>query len=385
MLSTTLRTARPSGRQVYRLAIGIQFQTQQNALLTTRALPPSNASGRSRIRPCLPSPSLPSTTLHITRRALLSTEPPLQPNKIDKEFEKKAGEKKLDARPDEVTSSSTVRHVMEESQAPPEPQPDVMVGLKGDVNTVKETLALSSVPREAFGVGLAGTLPYLATSVSTVYLSWALNTEGPSTSNFINSFLPTHDSATYWLQFLEPIQVGYGAVIISFLGAIHWGLEFAEKKASLDRTRLRYGIGVLAPAVAWPTIFMPIQWALVTQFLAFVSMYFVDSKATTKGWAPGWYGTYRFVLTAVVGAAILISLVGRAKVGEGRMSLSTGELMDRIRPMAADQNRNWAKEEEEERRRIQKEKEEEEKKRKEAEKKAKEEKDKSEKAEKKSG
>jgi hypothetical protein len=63
----------------------------------------------------------------------LSTKPPLQPNKIDKEFEKQAAEKKLEARPDEVTSSSSVRNVLEASQAPPENDPDLMVGLKNDL------------------------------------------------------------------------------------------------------------------------------------------------------------------------------------------------------------------------------------------------------------
>jgi hypothetical protein len=29
------------------------------------------------------------------------------------------------------------------------------------------------------------------------------------------------------LHFLEPLQIGYGASILSFLGAIHWGLEWA--------------------------------------------------------------------------------------------------------------------------------------------------------------
>jgi hypothetical protein len=156
---------------------------------------------------------------------------------------------------------------------------------------------------------------------------------------------------------LEPIQIGYGAVIISFLGAIHWGLEFAEKQPLHDRTRLRYAIGVLAPAVAWPTIFMSTEWALTTQFAAFCALYSADSSATVRGWAPPWYGTYRFVLTAVVGAALLISLVGRAKVGEGHTRLSTTELKDRIkgRP-GTEQFRNWAKEEAEERKRIQEEK-----------------------------
>ncbi|KAK4154800.1 hypothetical protein C8A00DRAFT_14089 [Chaetomidium leptoderma] len=296
----------------------------------------------------------------------MSTKPPVQPTKIDKEFERKVAQKTIQARPDEVTSESSVRHVVEESQAPPDSNPDVMVALKGDLNTVKDTFALATVPREVYALGLAGTLPYLATSVSTVFLSWNLNTELPTQSNFINGFLFSHDSALHWLRILEPIQVGYGALIISFLGAIHWGLEFAEKLPAHDRTRFRYGIGVLAPAMAWPTILLPIEWALTTQFAAFCALYLADSRATVKGWAPPWYGTYRFVLTAVVGTAILVSLIGRAKVGEGRPE----DLTDRIRasPSSGDKHRNWAKEEAEEREKLRKEK-----KKKEAEKKAKEE------------
>jgi hypothetical protein len=34
-------------------------------------------------------------------------------------------------------------------------------------------------------------------------------------------------TAQHWLEVLQPIQIGYGAVLLSFLGAIHWGLEFA--------------------------------------------------------------------------------------------------------------------------------------------------------------
>lgn len=238
-------------------------------------------------------------------------------------------------------------------------------------NTIKDTFALSTVPREAYAVGLAGTLPYLATSLSTVFLSWNLNTQWPTDSHLLNSFMFSNESAAQWMHILEPIQMGYGAVIISFLGAIHWGLEFAERKAVADRTRLRYAIGVLAPAVAWPTMMMPIEWALTTQFAAFCALYYVDSRATVKGWAPAWYGTYRFVLTAIVGAAIVVSLIGRARAGGPEMHTPAAGLKDRIKgkPAYGGQNRNWAKEEEEEREKIKKEKEIEEKKRKEEEKK----------------
>ncbi|KAK4041242.1 hypothetical protein C8A01DRAFT_15001 [Parachaetomium inaequale] len=368
MLPATIR-ARPLRVRPHTCTLAATSRAHPSASFATRT-PSSPRVVPRAIAPCGP--------LQTVFRTQLSTKPPLQPNKIDKEFERQAAEKKLEARPDEVTSSSSVRNVLEASQAPPEDNPDLMVGLKNDLNTVKDTFALKTVPREAFTLGLAGTLPYLATSLSTVVLSWNLNTDWPTQSHFLNAFLLNHESAAHWLHILEPIQVGYGAVIISFLGAIHWGLEFAERQPGGDRTRLRYGIGVLAPAVAWPTIFMPLEWALTTQFAAFASLYYADSRATVKGWAPAWYGSYRFVLTAVVGVAILVSLIGRAKVGKGQNQLTTAALADRIKakPKYTGKHHNWAKEEEEERERIREEKQQEEKKRKGEEKKAKEEEEK---------
>jgi hypothetical protein len=100
--------------------------------------------------------------------------------------------------------------------------------------------------------------------------------------------------------------------IISFLGAIHWGLEYAGYGG--HQSYRRYMIGVVAPAVAWPTIYMPVEYALITQFIAFNFLYFADARATVRGWFPAWYSTYRFVLTFLVGASIVISLVGRGRI-----------------------------------------------------------------------
>jgi hypothetical protein len=100
--------------------------------------------------------------------------------------------------------------------------------------------------------------------------------------------------------------------IISFLGAIHWGLEYAGYGG--HQSYRRYMIGVVAPAVAWPTIYMPVEYALITQFIAFNFLYFADARATVRGWFPAWYSTYRFVLTFLVGASIVISLIGRGRI-----------------------------------------------------------------------
>jgi Protein of unknown function (DUF3429) len=105
--------------------------------------------------------------------------------------------------------------------------------------------------------------------------------------------------------------------ILSFLGAIHWGLEWAAYGGTHGYPR--YAIGLVAPIVAWPSMLMPIEYALMSQFLAFNFLYYADSRATTKGWMPPWYGTYRFILTFIVGASIVVTLIGR------------GEIADRVR------------------------------------------------------
>jgi len=139
--------------------------------------------------------------------------------------------------------------------------------------TIKETFSLAEVPREAYYMGLAGTLPYLATSISTVYLSWELN---HSTAGYGMIF--SQKDATYLLSLIEPLQIGYGASILSFLGAIHWGLEWAGYGGTQGYKR--YAIGVVAPMVAWSTLLMPIEGALISQFLGFVGLYYVDTRTS---------------------------------------------------------------------------------------------------------
>ncbi|KAI1802700.1 hypothetical protein F4811DRAFT_563013 [Daldinia bambusicola] len=290
---------------------------------------------------------------------------------IDPEEEKKIGQRKLESNPEVVTTESSVRHLYEPSSQGG--QKPIKHGVKDDLETVKDTFDLSNVPKEPYFLGLAGTLPYFATSLSTVYLAWDLNTTWPTTSNFLNHILVSHDTARHLLTVIEPIQLGYGAVIISFLGAVHWGMEYTEKIPNPARTRFRYGLGVLAPAVAWPTLLMPMDFALTSQFAAFVMLYFADSRATVRAWVPSWYGTYRFVLTAIVGAALFISLIGRMKVGDAKPRLSGLDEKLHGRRDEEDYTEKWEELENKEKERIQKEKEAEERKKKEEEKKKKEE------------
>ncbi|KAM5511947.1 hypothetical protein FOXYSP1_06747 [Fusarium oxysporum f. sp. phaseoli] len=297
--------------------------------------------------------------------------PPKQP--IDIEAERKRGQELLQSNPSVVSSKSSVANAASTAQGSKSADQDMTSELKHDIDVVKDTFTFTDVPRESSILGLAGTLPYLGTSLSTVFLAWDLNKPIPTGNSFYDAIMIDHETAKYLISALEPIQLGYGAVIISFLGAIHWGLEYAEKQPLRERTRFRYGMGLAASIVAWPTLMLPVEYALTSQFMAFVALYFADSRAATKGWAPRWYGSYRFLLTAMVGFAIFISLIGRAKIKQGDAITAKGLSDNFARSGIADHDTNWEKLEAEEKARRRKQKEEEEKKAKEAEKKKKEE------------
>ncbi|RPB03920.1 hypothetical protein L873DRAFT_1667945 [Choiromyces venosus 120613-1] len=261
----------------------------------------------------------------------------------------KARKKKLEAHPEEVTTTSSMTPLFE---GPPKPssrggaadEPDMLKGLKSEFRTIKETFALKEVPKEVYYIGLGGVFPYAGISAATLYLAWDINYAHHNGIGYLVSM----ETAEHILHFSEPVQVGLGAVILSFLGAVHWGLEMAEYGGKHGYRR--YALSVLAPVLAWPTILLPFHYALITQFLGFTGMYFADSTVTGWGWAPPWYMTYRFILTLVVGASIVATLIGRGQIG-GQVSKAPGPA-SYLQELRDSQWENLQKEEDERRRKL---------------------------------
>jgi len=81
---------------------------------------------------------------------------------------------------------------------------------------------------------------------------------------------------------------------------------------------------------------------LITQFLAFTFLYYADARASTRGWAPPWYATYRFVLTFIVGASIVASLIGRGQIAD--LVQSSGGPADKMRQLRDSQLRSLEEE-----------------------------------------
>jgi hypothetical protein len=91
------------------------------------------------------------------------------------------------------------------------------------------------------------------------------------------------ETALSALHTIEAVQIGYGATILSFLGAIHWGFEFANLGGAQGYQRLL--IGTIPVLVAWPTTFLTHGVALAVQWFGFTGTWFLDQRASRDGWS----------------------------------------------------------------------------------------------------
>ena len=90
----------------------------------------------------------------------------------------------------------------------------------------------------------------------------------------------------------------YGAVILSFVGAVHWGLTMRE-----DRSPYWYVWSVIPAILGWLSIvLLDIKISLLALAIAFTLAWSVDRQANLQGLIPAWYMRMRNILT--VGATV---------------------------------------------------------------------------------
>ena len=98
---------------------------------------------------------------------------------------------------------------------------------------------------------------------------------------------------------------GYAAVIVSFLGGIHWGLAFrlSAPPASL------FVWGVVPSLVAWLAVLMPASAGLVVQGVMLVVCYLVDRRVYVQQGLAHWL-TLRFRLSMVASLCCFLGAAG---------------------------------------------------------------------------
>ena len=130
-------------------------------------------------------------------------------------------------------------------------------------------------------LGHLGLLPFVAGAA----LVWVVNAEA-------------HPYATLALS-------SYAAVIVSFLGGIHWGLAFrlSAPPASL------FVWGVVPSLVAWLAVMMPAWAGLVVHGVMLVVCYLVDRRVYPAQGLAQWL-TLRFRLSTVAALSCFLGAAG---------------------------------------------------------------------------
>jgi hypothetical protein len=148
-----------------------------------------------------------------------------------------------------------------------------------------------SVPALAWLLGLAGLLPFLGAGLL------ALRADEVSAARGLAAL------------------IAYGAVILAFLGGVHWGTALAEpvgypapQTPRVQRARL--ALGVLPSLVGWLALLLPLAlapWAgLALLIVGFAGTTTVEARATARGLLPRRYMLLRWLLSA----GVIIILVG---------------------------------------------------------------------------
>ena len=134
---------------------------------------------------------------------------------------------------------------------------------------------------DALRLGYAGLLPFVAGAV----LVWLVRPD-------------VHPYVALALS-------GYAAVIVSFLGGIHWGL--AMRQATPPRAWLVWG--VVPSLVAWLALLMPPNAGLVVFGVALLAGYAVDRRLYPVQGVAHWL-TLRFRLSAVASVCCFVGAAG---------------------------------------------------------------------------
>ena len=100
------------------------------------------------------------------------------------------------------------------------------------------------------------------------------------------------------------LLITYGAVILSFMGAIHWGVAISSKS---ELGQLQLGLSVLPALLAWAALMLPLVYGYSLLILSFISLCIFDKYVNKHDMLPSWYLPMRIILTTGVVLCLIVA------------------------------------------------------------------------------
>lgn len=124
-------------------------------------------------------------------------------------------------------------------------------------------------------------------------------------------------------QWMLTALAGYGAVILAFLGGVHWGFALGAPEGDLLHAprveRARLVVGVVPPLIGWAGLLAVVglspSLGLGVLIAGFLAMAVVEHRATARGLMPTHYMWLRWALTACV-VAMLVTVLTMRLLGQ---------------------------------------------------------------------
>jgi hypothetical protein len=99
--------------------------------------------------------------------------------------------------------------------------------------------------------------------------------------------------------------LAYGAIILSFMGAVHWGLAMTSSR---DDAIAQLSLSVLPALLGWVALLLPAVAACLFLLAGFAGLYWFDLRAAPRGAVPDWYPALRLPLTTGVMLCLAVAL-----------------------------------------------------------------------------
>lgn len=99
----------------------------------------------------------------------------------------------------------------------------------------------------------------------------------------------------------------YGAVMLGFVGALHWAFAMILPIDPFDRGRI-YGWSIVPALAGWLALMLPTRVGLILMAVMFAVHYAMDLRLARDTPVPAWYLRLRFWLSAGAIVNLLASI-----------------------------------------------------------------------------
>lgn len=120
----------------------------------------------------------------------------------------------------------------------------------------------------------------------------------------------------YQVWSLESL-IAYGASILAFLGALHWGHALGQTEVAMSDGRRAWHLiwGVVPSLVAWIALSLPVAEGLILLIAGLLLALMVDIQAAKSGLLGRFFMRLRWGLTTGATLSLAAALAGNGMIG----------------------------------------------------------------------